>query len=178
MEADIKSWTGRQYDMIIDIPQLVILPEEEPTMQWHCYLNQRFKPILMNYLPQLDCRQKQKPKAAAVASIVADQVDKPQHQVEEQQLEEETMKEIKHHMDSLLQDRNRVVSFIGHYGKGKTFVMNQLAGTSLPSGFRPKDATLALNFLLPPKTEKSVLHNHVFIDTAGIDGPALGENSL
>lgn len=72
VEADIKSWTGRQYDMIIDIPQLVILPEEEPTMQWHCYLNQRFKPILMNYLPQLDCRQKQKPKAAAVASIVAD----------------------------------------------------------------------------------------------------------
>lgn len=65
--------------------------------------------------------------------------------------------------------RETVVSVIGFFNKGKTFVVNKIADLNLPSARQVH--TRGLSFILPGDERRQ---NCIFLDTAGTNSPVWG----
>lgn len=71
-----------------------------------------------------------------------------------------------------LKDRVGVVSTIGRHKTGKTFVINQLFATQLPTNDTGQSATTSLSF----KTSfTNSAAKHLILDTAGLEAPLAGK---
>ena len=62
-----------------------------------------------------------------------------------------------------------MVSSVGYFNKGKTFVINKTASLNLPSARELH--TRGLSFVLP----RDERQNWIFLDTAGTNSPVLGK---
>lgn len=79
-----RPWPARQYDMIVDIPQLASVDEGQQETEWRCLVGHHFKRSLVTYL---------KRAGAAVADGPADGAGRLQHQ--ERQVDVVEMEELK-----------------------------------------------------------------------------------
>lgn len=67
---------------------------------------------------------------------------------------------------TFLGDLPNLVSIMGRFDRGKTFIINQLAKSALPSGRRVQ--TKGLSFLCPKDSSNS---NVIYLDTSGTNSP-------
>ncbi len=72
-------------------------------------------------------------------------------------------------IDQYFKDPPNIVSIMGRFDRGKTFIINQLAETLLPCG--SKIQTKGLSFLCPKDNDNS---NVIYLDTSGTNSPLRG----
>ena len=154
MGQDQSSSKAKDYDFVIDISNTKLNKQK-----WPCYLNREHLQHLRDCLKNDDTHQDERPHVIKKAepAIIGERI--------------EAM------IDDFLLKSGQVdiVSVIGGYKTGKTFLLNMLFDTNLPVGVTIASKTQGLSFKLPDTRPG---HNHVLLDTGSLGAPVEGNSIM
>ena len=154
MGQDQSSAKDRDYDFVIDISNTKVNKGK-----WPCYLNHKHIQHLREYLKKDDTHQDERPHVIKKVEpvILGERIEAA--------------------IDDFLLQSGQVdiVSVIGGYKTGKTFLLNMLFDINLPVGVTIASKTQGLSFKLPGTRPG---HNHVLLDTGSLGAPVEGNSIM
>mmetsp|Transcript_12957 Transcript_12957/g.14348 ORF Transcript_12957/g.14348 Transcript_12957/m.14348 type:complete len:659 (-) Transcript_12957:41-2017(-) len=169
-----------EYDIIVDIDSIV-----NGNKGWPLYISQNLRQRLQDGLYQqaTDSRTftstndaySRNQDMSDSSSSTAEDLNIPEEPERKETVVETTEEKEEEDDDGLtnellklldLDSTNTIVSVSGLFNRGKTFILNKLAKTKLPSDF--KVTTKGLSFILP---QDDNVKNLIFLDTAGRNSP-------
>eukprot|EP01121_Diplochlamys_sp_Union-15-3_P013271 TRINITY_DN4095_c0_g1_i1.p1 TRINITY_DN4095_c0_g1~~TRINITY_DN4095_c0_g1_i1.p1 ORF type:complete len:658 (-),score=136.28 TRINITY_DN4095_c0_g1_i1:27-2000(-) len=148
-----------EYDIVVDIDKI-----KEGKQGWPIYLSKKLQHYLIEeYEKLIQFSQKQPSSVLKVNDEDSNDgsvTSKVQKSDEEEHITEKLLKLLD------LNKTNTIVSVSGLFNRGKTFLLNKLGKTSLPSDMKVN--TKGLSFVLP---DDDNVKNLIFLDTAGTNSP-------